>query len=407
LKRLSAGDPRRRVGLIPSRHSHRWTFNVTSLERAPLPAPVSVPPPVDDAELITISLNAAVHQHDGPYEPITVMRVGDFALCRFDHGIGDAHVLVRILAAISASTSVFDARDLPDVRFPMFSAIANAVRTTPAMVARAGLDVARDKARGLLNRAVRETDDARTYARGDNSDTVTTIFCTSSPGYPDRLRRFRGEHHLDMSASALTMYAICKSLCAVAIPVSPTVDVLVDLRRYLPSRRTTWANFQAVSRVGFNSDMTPQDFGEELHHSLTSCRPLVETLAYVTRSRLASRGLRAEHERAWALGQRSPSGEAVVTLSDITRLPEFSHIKWRPGTHPNLAVALPPAGVSEIAILICAPAPNEIQLSATFFSSEFDPRKIREALQMAVHFSESGHELERLFGLANDTEGLC
>jgi hypothetical protein len=210
------------------------------------------------------------------------------------------------------------------------------------------------------------------------------VFLKTPSDYAARVRRYRADHQLNVSVSALTMYFIGRALNAAGIPLSGVVEVLVDLRRYLPHSRFTWANFTAVSRIELRPEGTPQEFAEMLAANVISTRPLIEHVGGMAKLRLTSLARPRHRDTAWVAGERSATGAATLTLSDITRLPAVADVRWRSGARPNLAIALPPASRSHIAILICAPRLDEFQLTATFFPTEFDVDAIRDALSQAL-----------------------
>jgi hypothetical protein len=173
--------------------------------------------------------------------------------------------------------------------------------------------------------------------------------------------------------------------------MSPAVEVLVDLRRYLPDGRFTWANFQAISRIEYRPDTAPREFGEQLEKNLASCLPLVEMVGYVAKSRLLSLVVPSRRDNDWIVGERSTTGAATVALSDVTRLPPVADVRWRRGAQPTLAIAGQPASRSHITILICAPTPGEVQVTATYYPTEFDGDKIKHALTQALAIADPDH----------------
>jgi hypothetical protein len=395
LCQLSAGDPRRRLGLIPKRYSHTWAFDPGTLEDATLQIPVSLPPVVDSAGAITAALNSVLRSNLDIRVSVAVIPDGDFPVFHFDHGLGDAHIVMKAIAAVSCSGAGDDmfptASDIPNVRYPAVWAALNAARTAPGTFVSAIWAVFQDKMGGVRSRL-----GERSQSRGEphrvlgTSEPYCAVFLKSPSDYAARVRRYRAAHQLNMSVSALTMYFIGRALNAAGIPLSG-VEVLVDLRRYLPDSRFTWANFTAVSRIEFRPDRTAQEFAEKLATNLTSTRPLIEHVGGMAKLRLISLASPRHRDTAWVAGERSATGAATLTLSDISRLPAVADVRWRRGARPNLAVALPPASRSHIAILICAPCPDEFQLTATFFPTEFDVDTIRDALSQALAITDVGN----------------
>jgi hypothetical protein len=399
LNRLSAGDPRRRVGLIPTRHSRSWAFDPGSLESASLQAPESMTPAVASAEAMTAALNSILVSSLDIRVPVAVIP-DDFAVFRFDHGLGDAHILMKMVAAVSCSGAGSDmvptGTDIPNVRYPAIWSVLNAARTTPGTFVGAIWAVFQDKVgrlRSRLSKRSRRRDEDPDHVQS-TPDPYSAVYVKSSSDYAARMRRYRAAHQVDMSVSALTMYFICRSMCAAGIPIAPEVEVLVDLRRYLPEGLFTWANFTAVSRIEFRSDTPPQEFGEKLATNLASGRPLIEMVGGIAKLRVLSLAMPRHRHGDWVVGERSATGAATVTMSDITRLPAVADVRWRQDARPNLAVALPPASRSHISILICAPSPGEFQLTASFFPAEFDADKIRNALSHALAITDADNPPE-------------
>jgi hypothetical protein len=393
LLQLSRHDPIRRVGLVPTIASRSWSFSPDMIRGAIMRRPESMTPPVDTTEGISATLNSLLRS-DHFDQPMAVIPYGDFVAFRFDHGLGDAHVLMKIIAQVSGSgtrESVVSATaDEPNVSNPALWALANTVKSRPAGLTHSAWAVLRDKALQLSRRPPRRSSAGHSEADAGDADHYGAVFVRSGSDFVARARRYRAAHDLDISVSGLTMYWICQSLRAAGIAVAPVTEVLVDLRRYLPRGRQTWANFTAVARIPLRPSTTPEQFGDMLSTHLNSTRPLVEMLAGVAKSRLLTAVGSGPHSDGWRAGRASPTGEATVVFSDISRVPSAGEVHWSPRRRPTLAVALPPASRSNISMLLCSPSPGEIQVTASLFPSEFDVRTVRRALRDALGVPGAG-----------------
>lgn len=389
LKSLSEGDPLRRVGLIPSRHSRKWTFDMGSLDGATVRAPESMLPVVGSAVGVTASLNSILSACPEIRSPVIVIPDGDYVVFRFDHGVADAHALMKMVCRVSHSRFGTDGLppepDLPNVLHPMTRAVVHTVRTAPAAFTEAGWSVLRSRAGDLITASRRGSGRrGEQVVHAAEAEPYCAVFVRSTRYFFEGLRRYRAAYHLDISASALVMHALCQSLSDTGIRVLSPVEVLVDLRRYLSAGCSTWSNFQSLSRVGYHPGTTPEAFGADLVAALASARPLVEAVGYVARSRLSGLLTAGRGREEQPPDVAFPEAAASVTLSDISRLPEMAHIRWKQGSAPLFAAALPPASRSHISVLLCSPSEGELQMTATFFPSVFDAGKVEDALTRVI-----------------------
>lgn len=389
LKSLSDGDPLRRVGLIPTRHSRKWMFDVGSLDGATVRAPESMLPVVGSAVGVTASLNSILLACPEIRHPVVVIPDGDFVVFRFDHGVADARALMKMVCRVSHSRIGVDVLppepDLPNVFHPMTRAVAHTVRTAPAAFSEAVWSVLRSRVGGLVTASRNGSGRCGgEVVRAAAAEPYCAVFVRSRRHFFEGLRRYRAAHNLDISASALVMHALCRSLSNTGIRVSSPVEVLVDLRRYLPAGCFTWSNFQSLSRVGYYPGTTPEAFSADLVAALASARPLVEAVGYVARSRLPGLLTSTRRREERPPDVPFPTAAASVTLSDISRSPDIAHIRWKRGSTPLFGAALPPASRSHISVLLCSPSEGELQMTATFFPSVFDADKVRDALTRVI-----------------------
>ncbi len=379
LLRFSAGDPRRRLGLIPTPDSRAWPFDPGSLRSAVVRQPSSTATVENSADGVTAALSSIMNSARDIRVPVAIIPTGEFVVFRFDHGLGDAHIMTKIIAEVSRSSAdsyLTEAdSDVSPVRNPAIWSVLNAATARPKSLLAAARTVLREKAARVPSRVKQQLAPRADATAG--SEPYCAVFVRGSGECVAGIGRYRTEHQLDMSTSAVLMYLVCRSLRASGISLSPVIEVLVDLRRYLPRGRLTWANFTAVARVENWPDTTPQEFGETLATHLASTRPLIEMVGGVAKSRLLWPWIRRRRDGDWLVPERSSTGEATVVFSDITRLPAMADVRWARDGRPNFAVALPPASKSNISILMCAPSPGEIQLTASFFPDEFDPEAVR------------------------------
>lgn len=370
LDRLGSGGPLRRVGLQPSPVSSRWRFD-------PIPGPGAVlaepAVPVRDAVQFAEGL-ASVR----PTTPVVIARSGEYLAFGFDHGIGDAHIMLAVIIAVSHAGKPTGTGPVApaNTNHPFRWALPALIRSPRKLSA--GLK----GVSSVLPQARRRVRPGRSRSTVPPSpqDAPVVVFVRSAPGFVTALSGYRRAAGLRVSLAVLVMTAICEAFRATGVEFDDRAEVVTDLRRYLPAGRSTLANFTSVVSVPCPPGTTAQQFGDALTGELASAAPLLLTAGSLLRARSSRRRAAGGEPRA---APADPTGGAVLSFSDLTKL-ELERIAWTRPNEAEFMVMLPPGSAAHLTIALYQLGDGEIQVTATFFPEAADVAKVRQGLELAL-----------------------
>jgi hypothetical protein len=380
LDRMAALGPRFRVGLQPSPDTRRWNFT----DKPSLNAE----PTFDISGCATAQeiLDRVVGRP--PAAPISVGQAGEHLCICFDHGIGDANLMMETVAALShkqAPNGFVDPLPAPTIANPVRSATIHCLKSAPRQVIRHAVSLANTARSSASVRA-------RSAARGDEPIAESgkevkdycAVFVKSEPHFADELRIWRDATRTRASVTGLVIWSIYRALREAGIALADDCEVVVDLRRFLPDAAQTLSNFIAVARVRAGAGISHQKFCDELRATAKSIGTLVKVVAYVAsvRALAAVRSHRSKPPRLVV----GPMQHASVrlTISDFSKAPSNAKLLWTRPVDAELAVALPPGSASHLSIAVWVAGNGSIQATATFPASLVDTETVRNALQMAL-----------------------
>ncbi len=382
LKAFSREDALNRIGLMPRPGTSGWEFDHDYPQRAV----IEVPAGARSRDQRVGMLNAVLGT--SPDVPMAVAEQGDTLILYFDHSVGDACFMVDVAAAITWASSVdtYTPAVEPNVRFPLALALLNSVRSAPLQCAVDAFSALFDAFARVLRVIVgsvlrRGTGQARVRAP---EEPYQAVVATSASDHISRLNQFMKASGIAASPSAVTMLSVCRALEAEGIAVDSGVEVLVDLRRFLPRGRNTYANLAGVVTVRYGKNSTYEQFGSDVAESIRSTRPVVKLLGHIALERVRSVFTSRKPRRGWAPAPGRPDGKATITFTDVSRAGIPKLFNFSASTNRQVLIAAPPATGSHLTIAICSAAKGELQLSATYFPSQFDGEKVERALRAAL-----------------------
>jgi hypothetical protein len=379
LDRIAQGGPNNRLGLLPSRNSRRWRLVTEPGKAAVLPPCPVACGSLDEAVAATVKVRPG---------PIAVWRCGDYLCVYYDHGLGDARFIQRVVAALTdpAAVASFDLRDMRFVRHPFGLALWKGLRTEPSKVLRDALSLRKmliGRVRGSVvpRRSGPDTADAVVVDQMPDEE-LTTVVASSGPTYIEELRGYRDATHSGLSTTTLVMYSICKSLQQVGADVAPNIEILTDLRRFLPRRSVTLANFCGVAKVPFSAHTTPEDFRAALTTESTSYRQILKLVGVLPFLKLRY----SRRRRPMKAERLKPSAEnrTVVTISDYTKIAADAQIRWADSARAESAVVIEAEGRRHIAMVLSSSGDNGLRVTASFYRSHIDQQTVRRALNQAL-----------------------
>jgi hypothetical protein len=378
LARMAAQGARLRVGLVPETSGRLWECTD------------------EPGALLEVDLTGArtpeqilerVLGRPAP-APISLVQVGEYVCVCFDHGIGDSHVMMEMLAAITARNSprgfVEPVPDPAIVDRPLRTALVTFARSSKH---RGPLTV--EFAQSTFTAVVHKARKTFRNFKVQHGHTATVrgyeaIHVTSKPGLVRDVRGWRDARHPGASVTSVIILSIHRSLRAAGIPVADDVDVLIDLRRLLPQGVETLANLCTIAKVDAGRNMTFDEFSEQFRVRTGSGWPLVKTAAHLGLGRIAlALGLRP-NPKWWLVGKPADTGLVEVTISDVSKIPSTSKLDFTRPEVADLAVALPPGTSRSLTLALWVSAAGQVQVTATLPTGLIDRDTLRCALDIAL-----------------------
>lgn len=371
LKRMAMHGPLHRIGLNPTRGSHHWTYSDGPDSDAELTCDLAG---VDTAEAMFGRVLGTI-----PQGPVTLGRSGDYAVVCFDHGIGDSHVMMEVIAAITrgdAPDGFAESVPQPTTNRPLVPALRHYAVTAKGVprqrMFRSAVELVSSRLR--TEGPARKTTPARGYQ---------AIVVTSEPGLVGAIGAWRRDHHPQASITGLVIHAVHRAMRNAGIPVVHEVEVLVDLRRFLPDSVRTLANFCTITRVD-TGDGSCEYFSDELRRQSESVRPLLILAAAMSVTRLKLALGRRLRQRWWTSGESVDTSSVQLTVSDISKIPSRTKLAWARPDDAVLAVALPPGTGRHVSVAVWTSTSGAVQATATFAAGLVEPTTLRAALTNAL-----------------------
>jgi hypothetical protein len=319
-----------------------------------------------------------------PAPPIAVIQQGERLCMHLDHGIGDGHILIEIIAAMTRAAprrGFVDPPLRPNTRHPLFWSYVN-MFTKPKRL----LDGVRIVWSSLTR--TRTSSDSTVFA-ATPMESPSVVVVRSGPNFISHLNAYRQRENITVSLASIVMVTISQALRSFGIEIRDDVEVVTDLRRYLPTNKVTLANFTTVVKVACGPEVTPQQFGNELVAKVDSAAPLLLATSFMVLLRLRSAWSRVNvFVRSTAsrdMGFERVPAQAVVSFSDVTKLPLKKKCAFVRSDDIEFAVILPLGSPAHITVALTLLGRDEIHATATFYKSTADPSAVRKALQVALN----------------------
>ena len=290
-----------------------------------------------------------------PDLPFTVFLGTDRASLCFDHRLGDGFLTVMLTAGALAGRGVPTVLHSADDRNPLPAALRATFLRSPGRVV--------ELLRARLGDRGSPVAPAEVDATRGSLDLVTAAM--SAESFRALAAWSRGRVHPTLAM----LFALRAALRRTGVDVLDEGSVLVDLRRYLPSGRSTLGNFvvgQPLSMID-GIDAVDARFSRDLRVG----RPL----AAITVGLLS---------RSW---RRSPArmvpAAAHPIVSDMGFLRALEPLPWASET-PHVRVSVDPATRNGITALT-AVLRRRMHVSLSFDGSLYDRAQVQEACELLCH----------------------
>jgi hypothetical protein len=381
LNRMAARGPRYRVGLVPSSTSRRWDFShepgswcTQSLD-------------ISGQHTMQEILDHVLGQR--PVVPISISQAGEYLCVACDHGLGDSHFIWEVCAALThgnTDTGFVEPLAAPTTTNPLVSALFDAAKSTPRLFVRAAIGLWKPACsffRSYVVALVGRPRVAPSSPTGDQDEKYVAVWSKSDPGFIEEVRRYRDSKHPSASVNAILMLSIYRGLqeCGASLP--DELEVLVDLRRFLPRDNFTFANFAAVARMNIGTQLSVEEFSASLRLTVGSLNQLFTLAEYlaVDRVRMLARRTRKTEP---PVCRPAKSAQPSLAISNVSKTPSFAKIAWARPDDAEIACAAPPKSQSHIGIFINITPKGSVQLTASFYASHIDKLLVARGLSRAL-----------------------
>jgi hypothetical protein len=383
LNSMAARGPRYRVGLVPSATSRRWAFSEEPGSWCTQSFDISGLHSTQEILDHVVGRRLAV--------PISVSQAGEYLCVACDHGLGDSHFILELCAALThgnTDTGFVEPLAAPTVTNPLVSALFLATKSTPRLSVRAaaiglwkpGWSFFRRRVVPLVNRLCM----VPSRPAGDQDERYVAVWAKSDPGLIEEVRRYRDSKSPSATVSAILMLSIYRALQECGASLDDELEVLVDLRRFLPGDKFTFANFFILSHINAGNQPSVEEFSESLRRTVGSPDQLFTLAAYLAVERVRMLFARRTKKIELPLCRPSGSAQSILTISDISKSPPLAKIAWARTDDAEIASAAQPADQSHISIFINITPNGSVQLTASFYASHIDKLLVARGLSRAL-----------------------
>lgn len=363
LQRIAAAGARNRLGLFPDATSRRWRFDPSAGPESVSICQLPAPDMSDPGRMVTDFTVKPADQ-----APMNIYLADPWLLIDFDHGLGGAKLLTELIAAITSDAPAFaEPEPVSDCRHPVLRAFAHSARVAPLALARAA-DLDRHPNQPVCSEAF---------------DQIPEVVHThSDPQFLQQLRTLRDRDLPGVSVSAIVTSATLLALDAVGVETDPAVGIMVDVGRYLPPGTGTLSNFTGLAPISVTPPFAASAIGEQVDGYTNGYRALtrygMSTIAAWRRPLVKS------------TVKHSDDGRARLVVTDHGEPRSARKIRWAGPEESRVYIRHAPIGYSNQITLAINRIGNQLQLSASFFATEFDRATIAAALERVVESARLG-----------------
>jgi hypothetical protein len=313
--------------------------------------------------------------------PLHIHLARPWVLLDFDHGLGGGKLMSELIAAMTSDALGFSEPLPPTVcRRPGLRALAHTTRVTPGRLVQAVCDLP------SLSKQPVCGEPQPLYQQPD------LVYVGSDPEFLRRVRARRDRDFPDVSVLALITSATLRALTSFGIETHPSVLVVIDLGRHLPVGVGTLSNFLGFAPVSVASPISAQAISDQIEAYTNGCRSLVRyQLRALTRLR---------HPIRKSVIRRSDDRRARLVVTDHGESLGSRKIRWAGPEEGRIFVryAAPLESSNEIT-LATNRIGDQLHLTATFYSTQFDRESVRAALLRVVNGID-GSDVDRKLATA-------
>lgn len=360
LRGLAHRGPSARFGLVPSSTSNIWRFACERTARVQTISALPVPEMLAAFEAIVADASTGA-------DTLVIVFCGDYVALSADHGFGDATACFEMVAVATGADPEGYPRSLDDR--PMVSALTHTLRSSP------GATLKSLRAQAL--RTPVEPVSVRSYPVPDVRNVVMS-YARSEPGVFNAIRKLRKESFPSVSMSAAVTYMIRRGFAENGMRLTDDLDVLVDLRRFLPEGKTTLANMPGIASFSASAPDTLDEYGEAYQEAVSTPASLLRMAAWLVKRRIVPAG----QPDAGVL--QHP--DAVKTaFSDPSLHPALKKICWADrGDGFIFALINNPGVPHQIPITTMWDGQGRLHVTASYYSGSYDRAVLDRIIESVV-----------------------
>jgi hypothetical protein len=381
LNRMAARGSRYRVGLVPSATSRRWDFSDEPGSWCAQAFDISGQHSMQEILDHVVGRRFAV--------PISVSQAGEYLCVACDHGLGDSHLIWEVCAALThgnTDTGFVEPLTAPTTTNPLFSALFDAAKS-PRLFVKAAIGLWKpgwSYFRSHIETLVNRLRVVPSRPGGDQDERYVAVWSKSDPGFIEELRRYRDSNHPSASVNAILMLSICRALQECGASLHDELEVLMDLRRFLPRHNYTFANFFKVIRINIGTQPSVEEFSASLRLAVGSLDQLFTLAGFSAVNRVRMLFARRTRKAEPPLCRPALSAQSILTVSDVSKSPALAKVAWTRPDDAEIASTSQPKGQSHISIFINVTPNGSVQLTASFYASHIDKLLVARGLSRAL-----------------------
>lgn len=291
-----------------------------------------------------------------PELPFTVFLGPDTAALCIDHRLGDGFLSVLLAAAVFGRSGIPASLVDADDGNPLPAALLTTFVRHPDRFLEIVHDRGRERAAGGSGEPP-----STTAVEGRSLELETGVMDWGT--YQSLVRWARGK----APTTVAMIFALRGALVRSGIGVGETGAILVDLRRYLPSGRSTLANFVVGQPLSLVSGVGAA--GDRFAHDLRLGRPLAALTAGLSRP-----------TRRGPVSSRPVLAAAAPTVSDMGFLRALESIPWATD-EPAVSVSVDTAARNGITALTSV-LRRRMNVSLSFDGAVFDRTRVADACEL-------------------------
>lgn len=369
LRGMATLGPDRRIGLVPDSTTARWEFDPARLEKAVFT--------VDDHDDPVATMQRLCAERD-PSLPIWVGVSDRYLYVFLGHGVGDGWLTFALSASLAGAPDEPAPWQRPEpFRHPLATALAGALKHNPTLP---------------FTTATRLLHNRRDARRGSSTPRPASEHVAWEPSYavqsarggPDamaELARWRDRSAPGISTTVLLFAARVRALREQGLDPVNTINLLVDVRRFLSMGALVTSNFAAGVPISLRDAGDPFELSAAVKEATGGGRAAITLAATAASIEGAIRRQRFTPDPTSAPRDPRPR----LTFTDMGRAEALGVLPWdaEPAARRYIAMVTP-AGPEDL-VIGSGRLVGGCMDSVSFHGNVFASDTLRQALQAVAN----------------------